>query len=138
MVERSGRCAHSRGSRLYLSDRIGVFAAPKLIEKATVARKYRESNQSIRQIAEELGLSKQTVMARLDAAGVKGRVRRGHSPENYLNHNPPYGFRVINNRLVPSQKEMRTVRLVVELRDRRGIGWMQIAEVLNQKRIKNR
>lgn len=78
------------------------------------------------------------VLARLRRAGIHRTPGRGRSPDNYRYSNPPFGFRVANNRLVISRLEMKVFRLIVKLRIEEKLGWETIVTTLNDRKILSR
>lgn len=122
----------------YLEDFIRFYVAPKRIDSSVLKRKYLESNLSAQQLADELGVSKQMILGRLRAAGVHGGKGRGRAPENFRFPNPPFGYRVKFGRLEMNPGEVKIVRLIVELRDRREWTFSAIAKELNQRNLSTR
>ena len=75
----------------------------------------------------------------LNGAGVcLGKVGRSTDPKNYRNNSPPYGYVVREGKLVPNKPEMKTCRMVVELRGRRHYSTAQVAKELERLGFKNR
>ena len=116
----------------HVYDSIGFVALPKRLDKAKIALKYSESNLSSSQIAEKIGASKQMVLSRLRSAGVFNAKRRGRSSENYrFKNTTPFGKKVRDGRLVLNPVEVKIARLIVELRDRKGLAWEEICSEVN-------
>src|SRR5258708_6210371 len=118
-MERPERCSNS----IYLTDFIQFHTSPKHLETEYLIDLYVKKGLTGSQIAEQIGASKQMVLGRLRKAGVQNTGGRGRAPENYTHHNPPYGYKVAHGRLAPNPKELRVVRLIVELIDRKKLGW---------------
>lgn len=78
------------------------------------------------------------ILARLRASGVNRAVRKGRTESNFRYPDPPFGIKVSSGRLVLNTKEMKVVRLIVELRDRRIYSWMQIVDHLKDSDIRTR
>lgn len=120
-------------NRALVQDRLHLHFAPKRLTKEFLAEKYKRGSLSAAQLGEEVGLSKQAILGRLRAAGVSGTQGRGRSEENYRFPNPPYGYHVSNGRLMPNPVEMKTVRLIVEFRERREWSFNKVAMELNRR-----
>ena len=134
MVDRVGCCAHQELLCDFIEMQVGC--RPKSSNK--IPKRYLESELSSQQIADEFGVSKQFVLTQLRAAGIRKTARRGRSPENYRFHNPPYGYRARNGKLETDPSEMKVARLIVELRDRQGKSFSEIASELNKRGWRNR
>ncbi len=124
-----------QANRPCVYDSIQVFVAPKRLDNTTLREKYLSGNLSAAQIGEEFGLSKQTVLGRLRQAGVSKSPGRGRSQENYRFPNPAFGHRVVKGRLESNPREMKIARLIVELRDRQGLSFGQVAEELRRRNL---
>ena len=123
----------------HVYDSIGFIAIPKRLDKAVIASKYIAGNQTAAQIAENIGASKQMVLARLRAAGISDTKGRGRSPENYrFLRSAPFGKKVLDGRLVTNSVELKIARIIVELRDRKSFSWNQVCQQLNEKGHKTR
>lgn len=90
------------------------------------------------QIGEQTGLSKQAVLARLGKEGVRPAAGHGRRKDNYRYPKPPFGFRVVNERLVINPSEMKIVRLIVRLRTTEKLGWETIVAHLNSDGVPSR
>ena len=122
----------------YLPDSIDFIACPRQFKPDDINALYVDGRLSASQIATEVGLSKTTVLRRLNAIGVK-KARIGRSADIYqYPHNPPYGHYVIGGRLLPDRQEMAIVRLILNLRDRERLGWREIVNCLNERKKKPR
>lgn len=111
---------------------------PKRIDPTVIRELYVEKGLSASQIAQQIGASKQMVLARLRRAGVHRTERKGRARDSYRYPNPAYGLRVIGGQLVPNPAEMKVVRKIVTARDRDGWTWKAIAEHLNAAGLKSR
>jgi hypothetical protein len=127
-----------QANHLYVRDYIKIFVATKRIDNSTLRSKYLDRNVSSAQLGQEVGLSKQAVLRRLREAGVTKSKGRGRSDENYRFPNPPFGKSVANGRLETCNAEMKIVRLIVELRDRRIWTFEKIAKELNDRGYRSR
>lgn len=134
LVDRPERWANP----IYLHDFIEVSLRTRPKSSNKIPKRYLESELSSQQIADEFGVSKQFVLTQLRAAGIRKTARRGRSETNYRFHNPPYGFRVRNGRLETDRVEMRTARMICELRDRQRKSFPEIAKELYARRWFNR
>ena len=134
LVDRSGCWANCN----QVTDFLSLIVNPSRADFTTFSDLYLEKGLSASEIAVELGLSKTAVIERLQAGGIR-RARTGRDPNNYkFPKNPPYGYQVVNGRLVANRLEMKVARQIVELRDRQKVGWRVIAEKLNQSGCKTR
>ncbi len=106
------------------------------MDARSVVRLYQEG-LSAQQVADNIGISKQAVLARLRRFGVRNG-QRGRTLDNYRFPNPPYGQKVWGKRLVLNKKELRIVRIVIQLRDQEQLRWSQIVANLNELGIKTR
>lgn len=122
---------------LYISDFVEITQLPRKTPPEVFAKIYQNENLSAQQISERVGLSKQAVLARLRKAGVRNG-RPGRLPDNYRYPNPPYGYKVHGERLIVDKKELRTVRLIVHMREQRNMGWEEIARELGYRGLLTR
>lgn len=126
-------------NRPYLIDFIKINTIPRLIGRSEIKAFYLQNGLSAAQIAEKCGVSKSFVLAVIHKLGVNtGKVGRSTDPVNYRNNSPPYGYSVRDGKLVPNKSEMKTCRLVVELRGRRELSTIQVAKELEKRGFKNR
>lgn len=86
----------------------------------------------------KFGLSKQAVLGRLREAGVHGGKGRGRADDNFRFPNPIYGKKVSQGRFEANLVEMKTVRVVIKLRDRQVWSFGKIADELNRRGQRNR
>lgn len=133
-MDRPGRCAH----RDLLYDYIKFLIVRKNLDVNEVRRLYMEENQTASQIGEMFGVSKQMILSRLRRLGVRRTSSRGRTPDNFRYPEPPYGLKVQAGRLIPNNKEMRVVRLIVDLRERKQCRWTEIIHKLNQNKLRTR
>src|SRR5687768_9288283 len=80
------------------------------------------------------------ILSRLRQIGIRtelGRIRK-INPNNYRHYNPPYGYKVKDNKLVLDNSEMKICRLFVELMDRQKKGAREAARELMNQKFKNR
>ena len=135
MVDRGTAWANTN----HVYDSIRFVALPKRLNKAIIASKYLERDQSAAQIAESIGASKQMVLSRLRSAGVSNTKGRGRSPENYrFTKTAPFGKKVLDGKLVVNPVEVKVARLIVELRDRKSFSWARVCQQLNEKGYRTR
>lgn len=133
-MDRPGRCAH----RSYLADYIRISILPKKVDPSEIRRLYLEKNLSASQIGERLGVSKQMILARLRSSGIHRTVRKGRSPDNYRYPEPPFGQKILAGRLVLNSREMKIVRLIIQMRDQKRWPWVQIVEHLEKENLRTR
>ncbi len=122
---------------LYLTDFVNYYHSPRRIPSQTFADLARKG-LTASQMGEQTGLSKQAVLARLRGNGIRSEPGHGRRKDNYRYPNPPFGFRVVNGRLVISPPEMKIVRLIVRLREKEKLGWEAIVAHLNGSDIRSR
>ena len=122
---------------LYLADFLNYYHSPRRTPSEIFAE-FAQKGLTATQISEHTGLSKQAVLARLRKEGVRPAAGHGRQKDNYRYPNPPFGFRVVNNRLVINSPEMKVVRLIVRLRTKEKLGWEAIVTHLNNERISSR
>ncbi len=122
---------------LYLSDFLNYYHSPRRTPSEIFAE-FAQNGLTASQISEQTGLSKQAVLARLREKGVRPAAGHGRRQDNYRYPNPPFGFRVVNNRLVLNPPEMKVVRLIVRLRTKERMGWEAIVIQLNGEGVLSR
>lgn len=121
---------------LYLSDFVTYLHSPRQIPSQVFAA-FSQKGLTASQIGALTGFSKQAVLARLRKEGIRRMPGHGRRPDNYRYPNPPFGFRLAEGRLIVSRSEMKTVRLIVNLRNK-SLGWEAIAAHLNQSQLPSR
>ncbi len=121
-----------------LTDFIHFRPKPHAIKAGVLRELYLEKGLSSNQIAAELGVCKSAILTRLRAIGVREKAGSKTNPENYRHHEPPYGYRVQDGKLVPNKKELLICRLVIELRTRKGWALAEIASELTKRGYVNR
>ena len=120
-------------------DFFSLFPVPCKLETRTFSELYKKHKLSLKQISEKMGVSKTTVLEKLKSAGVDRR-EKGESQtnsRNYRSHNPPFGFKVIEGRLVECKPEIRICRKVLALRDE-SHSFRAISKTLADEGFKNR
>lgn len=107
---------------------------------ANYSELYLEKGLSAAQIGEKLGIPKQTVLNQLKREGIRLGTNKGRlaNPDNYRLAYAPYGFSKKDGRLVPNKAELKTCRLVVQLRNNSKMSFQEIARELERRRIKGR
>jgi DNA-binding Lrp family transcriptional regulator len=133
-VDRVGQ----RTNTSVLVDFIWFSPKPYSIKPELLRELYQEKGFSSNQIAIQLDVSKTVVLERLRALGIHTKSGRVTNPNNYRHHEPPYGYRIKDGKLVSDKKEMQISRLVVELRTRQGWAFARIASELMRKGYRNR
>lgn len=121
-----------RANHSYLTDFISITLLPKQLETSYLVDLYVNKGLSGTQIADMIGASKQMVLGRLRAAKVTGTSSGGRSPENYRQKSPPYGYKVVSNKLVLNSKEIKVAKLILSLKNRQNMGWYQISKHLTE------
>ena len=133
-MDRAERCSN----HFYLTDILEFFTRPKRVKTSVLTNLYQNKDLTSSQIADKIGVSKQTVLNRLRKAGIKNSSNKGRSPKNYTHPNPPYGYKVRNQRLCPNSKEIRVIRLIVGAIEQQGLTLSATARLLNEKGYLNR
>ena len=135
MVGQSGRRTH----HIYLTEIIHFQPLSKALNKAKIVDFHVKDGLSGSQIAEKLGCSKTLIITTLKRLGMLRSMKGSQSvPTNYRRAIAPYGFRIVDGRLATNRPEIKVCRLIVELIDRRGSTYSEVAGVLESKRIKGR
>ena len=140
LAELVDSCLHST-NRPYLTDIISFLAHPTYrLNPAILVKSYQEEGLSSGQVAKKLGISKSTVIKKLQGFGVSLRSKRGRMTiqNNYRHHNPPYGYSVKKGVLAPNPREVKVCRLIVNLIRDKGMGYSEVGRALGKKQIKNR
>ena len=111
LVDKPG-CWTNRG---YLSDFLDFPISPRRVDSSLLKKLYLEEGRTASQLAEQFGVSKQLVLARLRRAGVHRTKDRGRSPYNFRYRVPPFGYRITaDQRLVADRKELAIARFIIE------------------------
>ena len=110
------------------------------VESIKMGRMPRFVEITLGQVAKKLGISKSTVIKKLQGFGVSLRPKRGRMTieNNYRHHNPPYGYSVKKGVLAPNPQEVKVCRLIVNLIRDKGMGYSEVGRELGKKQIKNR
>lgn len=140
MVERALPGKNSSAIRATYLDSIEFFQKCHWKNTANYSALYLEKGLSAAQIGDQLGIPKQTVLNQLQRDGIRlgGNKGRLANPDNYRLAYAPYGFSKKDGRLVPNKSELKTCRLVVQLRNNSKLSFHEIAQDLVSRRIKNR
>ena len=134
MVDAAECCAN----RSYLCDFISILPDPKRAESAKIGELYRQNGLSRAEIADRIGICKTAVSGHLKAAKIKEK-HTGRDPNNYkIAKNPPYGFKVVDGKLIENPREVKMARLIIQLKDREGLTWPKVVERLNAQGLKSR
>ena len=122
----------------YLVDLFSFFSIPYKLNNNLFCTLYQKHQLSMKQIAEKTGVSKSTVLSRLKAEGVLTRNKSSSSnPMNYRSPNPPFGYRVVDGRLVKNPLEVRICKKIIELKNN-NLNFNAIAKKLEDEGLKNR
>ena len=133
-------CWHAT-NRPYLTNIISFFVHRTYrLNPAILVKSYQEEGLSSGQVAKKLGISKSTVIKKLQGFGVSLRPKKGSTTveNNYRHHNPPYGYSVKKGVLAPNPREVKVCRWIVNLIRDKGMGYSEVARELGKKQIKNR
>lgn len=128
VVEQSRR----RANPFQVSDFIKFVAIPKAVDPAIIRDLYLKNGFTASQIAEQVGLSKPAVLARLHQMGVRKVHSKGQAVDNYrFTQRVPFGKRLVAGRLLDDRKDLKTARYIVELRQRQGLPWKEVVTKVN-------
>ena len=127
------------GKFFHLVDFFSFFPIPHTLESQTFSELYEKYELSVKQIAERVGVSKSTVLKKLKEGDTSLRSTRESltNSKNYRSPNPPYGFKVVEGRLVENRAEIRICRKIIEMREK-GASFNAISQLLREKGLKNR
>lgn len=125
-------------NRTYLIDFIKLTILVRALDPAILREIYLQNGATASQLAAQFGVSKQSILVRLRQSGVMRSEGRGRSAINYRYPNPPYGYRVCEERLVINRAEAKVVRIIIELRERKKLSWEEIARSLNDNGLRTR
>ncbi|MGZ3747370.1 MAG: hypothetical protein ACXWRE_08375 [Pseudobdellovibrionaceae bacterium] len=140
MVEAAGIGTNSFPNRATYLDSIEFFQKCHWKNTANYKDLYLKKGLSAAQIGEQFGVPKQTVLNQLQREGIRLGSNKGRlaNPENYRLAYAPYGFSKKDGRLILNKAELKTCRLVVQLRNNSKMSSQEIARELVRRRIKNR
>ena len=134
MVDHTLHCTNTS----HLIDIIEFTTVPKGVNPLNLAHLYTNNGLTVNQIADRVGLSKAAVIGRLKEAAVTCG-QNGRSEENYrFAHNPPYGKKVVDGKLITNRVEMKVVREVIRCRDQEKLSWHKTTTHLNNLGYRNR
>ncbi|MEZ4742682.1 MAG: hypothetical protein R3B45_09575 [Bdellovibrionota bacterium] len=124
----------------YLRDIIYFHLKPLKTNSGRIADLYLSKGHSAKQIADEFGVSKTSILECLHSMDIrsgsgKGRVQ---NPNNYRLHNPPYGYRRFGDQLVVCKKQLKLCKLVVQLIDDEKMSLNAVARGLTSLGYKNK
>ena len=124
----------------YLLDFIQICFKPQLLNSAEIKHLYVKVGLSASQIADRLGVSKAVIVGWINRLKIGPKSSKGRmtNPNNFRHHNPPYGYKVKDNKLVLNKSELRICRAVVELMGRKKCGARETARELTRRGFKNR
>jgi hypothetical protein len=124
----------------YLIDFIQICFKPQLLNSAEIKHLYLKEGLSASQIADRFGVSKGVIVGLINRLKIGPKSSKGRmtNPNNFRHHNPPYGYKVKDNKLVLNNSEIRTCRVVVELMGRRECSARETARELIRRQFKNR
>lgn len=124
----------------YLVDFIKICFKPKLLNPAEIKRFYLNEELSAAQIAAHYGVSKSVIIGWINRLKIGSKSAKGRmtNPNNFRHHNPPYGYKVKDNKLVLNSAELKMCRAVVEYMGRKKCSARQTARELEKRGYKNR
>ena len=122
-----------------VTDFINIIINLQVVNSSLLRNLYVEKGLTASQIAAEYGLSKAAVLGRLSQMKIQNCAKKGRSADNYrFPYHVPFGKRLVAGRLVEDGKEMKTVRIIVDFRDRKRYQWKEIAAHLNGEGLKTK
>lgn len=128
-----------RANQQQVSDFIRFVAIPKAVDPTKIKQLYVESGLTASQIAEQVGLSRPAVLARLHQMGIRKTQDKGQAPDNYrFTQRIPFGKRLVAGRLIDDRKDLKTARYIVELRQRQSLPWNEVVRKLNLQGYKTK
>lgn len=124
----------------YLLDFIRICFKPQLLNSAEIKRFYLKEGHSAAQIAAHFGVSKSVIIGWINRLKIGSKSAQGRmtNPNNFRHHNPPYGYKVKDNKLVLNNAELKICRAVVELMGRKKCGARETARELTSRGFKSR
>lgn len=126
----------------YIIDYIRLNLSPRLLDSNEIRSKYLDKGLSVGQIAKLYRVSKSMIRARLHDMGIrdgdKNPSRSNLNPDNYRCPVAPYGYQVVNGKLVTNKQELVICRIVVELVEREGWTHTEVARELGRRGFKTR
>lgn len=124
----------------YVLDFIAICFKSQLLNSAEIRRLYLKESLSAAQIASRFGVSRAVILSTVKRLGIgtKSAVGRMTNPNNFRHHNPPYGYKVKDNKLVLNSSELKICRAVVEMMGRKKCGARETARELVSRGFKNR
>jgi hypothetical protein len=128
MVEQSRHWTN----RSQVSDFLNFIPIPRAVNSAHIRDLYLKNGFTASQIAERVGLSKPVVLARLHQMGIRKKSGKGETVDNYrFAQRVPFEKQLENGRLMDDRKEIKTIRLIVDLRKRQTLPWTDVVSKLN-------
>ncbi len=130
----SGMCEISQ-----ILDFFSLFPVPCKLESHKFSELYEKHKLSLKQISEKMGVSKNTVLKKLKGSYISRREKgeAQTNPKNYRSPNPPFGFKVVDGRLVENKSEIRICKKVLVLSDE-DHSFRAISKILTDEGFKNR
>ena len=109
------------------------------VDPSQIATLYAENKLSASQVAKHFGCSKTFVITTLKRRGLlRPMAAAATNPQNFRHAIAPYGYRVVDGKLLPHPAELKVCRMIVNLIDRQEMGQRQAAQVLMKKGIRGR
>ncbi len=124
----------------YVIDFIKICFNTQLLNLDEICRFYLKEGLSASQIAAHFGVSKSVIIGCVNRLkiGTKSAKGRMTNPNNFRHHNPPFGYKVKDNKLVLNGAELKICRAVVELIGREKRGVRETARELEERAFKTR
>ena len=121
-----------------VADFVLLITIPKKTNSALIKDLYMKNRLAARQIGEEIGLAKSTILNKIRKEGIHHQMR-GRDQDNYsFKQQVPFGYKLSEGRLLPNRTEMKVCRIIVSCRAQDHLSWKSIIETLKLKKIKNR
>ncbi len=109
------------------------------MKSASIRDLYLNQGLTAAQIALQIGISKTVVLRKLHALGIRREtVKQMELDQPRPVGRAPLGQRIVAGKLTPDRKELKIVRLVVELRSRQNLPWKEVVKRLNSDNLRTK
>ncbi len=124
----------------YLIDFIKIYFKTQLLNSEEIRHFYLKDGLSASQIATHYGVSKSVIIGWVNRLKIGSKSAQGRmtNPINFRHHNPPFGYKVKDNKLVLNGAELKICRVIVDLMGRKMRGLRETARELECRGFKTR
>ena len=124
----------------YLTDFIRISFKPQLLNPLEISNLYLKQCLSAAQIAAHYGVSKSVIICWVNRLKIGSKSAKGRmtNPKNYRHANPPYGYKVKDNKLVLNKSEIKVCRVIIDLMGRNKYSPTETINALMARCYKNR